>query len=77
MKKVGMTPVMDSQLNNFVKKKVVSTFAPVNNNNNNSGTMPGISEGLNSHSTSPKYPNNILDPGVGGPRFQNDLQSNY
>ena len=29
MKKVGMTPVMDSQLNNFVKKKVVlSTFAP-------------------------------------------------
>jgi hypothetical protein len=33
MKRVGMTPAMDSQLNNYVKKKVVvSTFAPNSQN---------------------------------------------
>ncbi len=56
-----MTPVMDSQLNNFVKRKVVSTFAPGNNN-----TISAATEGLNSHSTSPKYQNNILDSVGGG-----------
>lgn len=56
MKKVGMTPLLNNHLNDFVKKKVVQTNmqAPF-------GTGP-----LKSNQTSPKHPMSIYDDGTGG-----------
>ena len=53
MKKVGMTPILDNRLNNFVKKKVV----PI---------QMGQTSMDNSNSTSPKGPQSTYGDGTGG-----------